>query len=181
MKAPRLSALDSPKILAIASAMVVSLAGCSAPGASEQVQAPLEPASIVSPKASSERTASPPTAVSLACRAIPEEETALYPPQTSWDPLATSAGNNSGATTVVEAAEQAEFVIVGRYVGLERGGAYGAPGEDVGWYAVAQIHVDRVIAGDATISGGTLRVPFLLAMGGGVAPTLSRSSASARS
>lgn len=87
-----------------------------------------------------------------------------YPPQSTWNALATGY-SNSGATSIDEAVTIAEIVVVGRFVGLERGKAYGAPGEDVGWYATASIEIDEVLSGDSAVKQGDhVAVPLMLTM-----------------
>lgn len=83
-----------------------------------------------------------------------------------WGFLSTSAGTPSGATNVQDAAALSDVVLVGRFVGIERFEGYGAPGEGVGWYAVALIDVDSSLKGSPTLGDdGLLRVPFLLGLG----------------
>jgi hypothetical protein len=89
-----------------------------------------------------------------------------YPPDSMWGFLSTSAGTPSGAASIDDAIELSDLVAVGRYVGIERGSGYGAPGEGVGWYAIALIDVDVALRGDPRLGDdGLLRVPFLLALG----------------
>lgn len=87
-----------------------------------------------------------------------------YSPQHTWNALATGF-SNSGATSLDEATAMSEIVVVGRFVGLERGKAYGAPGEDIGWYATALIEIDEVLSGDPAIKQGTrVDAPLMLTM-----------------
>ncbi len=89
-----------------------------------------------------------------------------YPPDNVWAFLSTSAGTPSGADGLDRAAMIADLIVVGRFIGLEKGRAYGAPGEGPGWYAVALIDVESTERGNASVGdGGLLRVPFLLALG----------------
>lgn len=95
----------------------------------------------------------------------PLGETSALPPQSRWDRLAT--GNLPGAVSLGGAAAISDLIVVGRWVGLERGESYGTPeNETVEWFAVAVIEVDTLIQGslpDAATKA--IRVPFLLSFG----------------
>lgn len=87
------------------------------------------------------------------------------PPQVAWNALA--AGDLNGALSLPEAATISELVLVGRWMGMERFGSIGDPGEGlIGHYAVAVIGVDRLVRG--TLPPGCVdlvRVPFLISFG----------------
>jgi len=89
-----------------------------------------------------------------------------YPADNMWGFLSTSAGTPSGTGNLREAAALSDLVLLGRFVGLERGGGYGAPNEGVGWYAIALIDIESRLQGNPSLGqDGLLRVPFLLALG----------------
>ncbi len=94
-----------------------------------------------------------------------EEASSTLPPQSHWDRLAT--GNLPGALSLGGAAAISDLIVVGRWVGPERGESYWTPeNETVGWFAVAVIKVDTLIQGtlpDTAVH--TIRVPFLLSFG----------------
>lgn len=94
-----------------------------------------------------------------------------YPPDNMWAFLSTTPGLEPVAETLAEASAYADAVLVGRFVGVERGGGYGAPGEPVGWYAVALVDVDSTLKGTPNLDAhGFLRVPFLLTLDGNSYP-----------
>lgn len=97
---------------------------------------------------------------------VPNEDLdpAPRPPQVFWDRLAT--GNLPGALTLADATSLSDLILVGRWVGLERGALYATPSnETVEAYADALIEVDQWIKGDDSSSRtATVRVPFLLAL-----------------
>lgn len=145
----------------LAGVVLLVLAACSAPLASgDDVQVPAA-------------TSGRESAAALESAAAPtdtpgpfDDEPVSYPPQSVWNLLATSAGYNSGAQSVAGASDQSELVIVGRFVDLERGGGYGAPGDSVGWYAIATVEVDQVLSGgNRAKAGDRISVPFLLTLG----------------
>ena len=123
------------------------LAGCyGAPGA-EPVS--VEPAPVAS---------SPPV------EEQPAGETAgpiTYDPGSMWSFLASMGEGMRRAETLAGAVDFAELIVVGRYVGVARGGTYGSDAT-----AVALIDVDSVIKGTPNLGpDGLLRVEFVLAVG----------------
>jgi hypothetical protein len=73
--------------------------------------------------------------------------------------------------TFADAVAGSDAVIVGRFVGLEHGPSYAAPGEIPGWHAIALIQADQVLKGTPTFaSDGTLHVEFVLVIGGAEYP-----------
>lgn len=112
--------------------------------------------------ASSTATAEPvPSATS-----VPEpsetEEPIHYPPYNVWNLLA--SGGPSGADDVAEAVGLADTVLLGTMSGIVEGEAYGPNENELGWYGVATIDVQEVIAG--ADPGDTVTVPFILVIGG---------------
>lgn len=89
-----------------------------------------------------------------------------YPPDNMWAFLSTTPGLEPRGETLAEAVEFAELIVVGRMVGVERDGGYGAPGEGVGWHAIALIEPDEVIKGTPIVEAdGLIRVQFLHVIG----------------
>lgn len=89
-----------------------------------------------------------------------------YPPDNMWSFLSTTPGLEAQGTTLIEAVEFAEVIVVGRMVGVERGDGYGAPGEGVGWHAIALIDPDEAIKGTPLVEAdGLIRVQFLHVIG----------------
>lgn len=122
-----------------------------------------------------EAATSPEPTPSVACRPFAATaklttHTGPFPPQTAWNALA--AGGSNGALSMNEATTIADLVLIGRWVGNERFGSLGDPGESLlGHYAVAVIRVDRLIHG--TLPEGCVdlvRVPFLLEFGSAGSP-----------
>ena len=94
-----------------------------------------------------------------------------YPADNMWGLLSTSAGTGSGAANVTDAARLADVVVVGRWVGLERGDGVADSGAEPGWYAIADIEIEGTEKGTAMVgSDGYLHVPFLLVLGGAQYP-----------
>lgn len=95
----------------------------------------------------------------------PAGETAgplTYNPGSMWSFLASMGEDMRRAETLAGAVNFAELIVVGRYIGIERGAAYGSD-----WTAVALIAVDSVVKGTPELgSDGLLRVEFVLAVGG---------------
>ncbi|MFP5343323.1 MAG: hypothetical protein ACLGIJ_10435 [Candidatus Limnocylindria bacterium] len=145
----------------LAGVVLLVLAACSAPLASgDDVQVPA--ATVDRESAAALESAAAPTDTPGTL----DDEPVSYSPQSVWNLLATSAGYNSGAQSVAGASDQSELVVVGRFVDLERGDGYGAPGESVGWYAIATIEVDQVLHGSGgEKAGDRIQVPFLLTLG----------------
>jgi len=106
----------------------------------------------------------------FAARAVSATHTGPPPPQAEWDRLA--AGASNGATSLHDAIATSDLVLVARWVGHERFGSLGDPGASLlGHYAVAVMHVDRLIHG--TLPPGCVdfvRVPFLLEFGSAGSP-----------
>lgn len=88
-----------------------------------------------------------------------------YAPDSIWAFLATTPGQENAATTLEEATHRAEAVVVGRFVDLEPGNGYGAPGEPVGWYAIAIVEPQVVVKGPVHLIRNRLRIPFLMTLG----------------
>jgi hypothetical protein len=89
-----------------------------------------------------------------------------YTPDMMWGMLATASGETHRADDLAGAVDFAELVVVGRYVRVERGPAYGPPGGSQGWYAIAVLRVESAAKGIPILaSDGLLRVPFLLVLG----------------
>lgn len=89
-----------------------------------------------------------------------------YDPGSMWSFLASMGEGMRRSDTLAGAVEFAELVVVGRYVGVERGTSYGSD-----WTAVALIAVDDVIKGAPNLGpDGLLRVEFVLTVGGGSYP-----------
>ncbi|MGH9424019.1 MAG: hypothetical protein ACRD3J_28855, partial [Thermoanaerobaculia bacterium] len=89
-----------------------------------------------------------------------------YSPDNMWGFLATAPGEVRRADDLAGAVAFSKLVVVGRYVGVEKGPGYGPAGGGIGWYAVAVIKVESVLKGTPILGpDGNLRVPFLLVMG----------------
>lgn len=89
-----------------------------------------------------------------------------YAPDWMWAYLASAGDGMRQSDTLAGAVEFAELVVVGRYVGVERGTSYGSD-----WTAVALIAVDDVIKGAPNLGpDGLLRVEFVLTVGAGSYP-----------
>ena len=89
-----------------------------------------------------------------------------YPPDNMWAFLATMPELQRTSDTLADAVDFAEVVVVGRYVGVERGGTYGIDST-----AVALIEVDSVVKGTPKLGpDGLLRVEFVLVVGPGGYP-----------
>jgi hypothetical protein len=83
-----------------------------------------------------------------------------------WAFLASAAEGSRRAETLEGAVDFAELIVIGRYVGLERGAVYGSDAT-----AVALIKVDSVAKGNPILGDdGLLRVEFVLVVGGGAYP-----------
>lgn len=90
-----------------------------------------------------------------------------YPPDNMWAFLSSTPGLQRGYEDLAGAVAGSDAVVVGRFVGLERGPAYAAPGEIPGWHAIARIQVDTVLKGTPTLmADGTVHVQFVLVVGG---------------
>jgi len=78
-----------------------------------------------------------------------------------WAFLASTPGLQRQANSLAEAVDFSDLVVVGRYVGVERGGQYG---EDA--TAVALIAVDSVAKGVPNLGSDVLlRIEFILVVG----------------
>lgn len=95
----------------------------------------------------------------------PTDEPIRYPADNIWAFLASTPGLQDRASSLEEATQFAELVVIGSIAAIERGEAYGAPGEDPAWTAEAVIRVDEVLAGSPP-STDTVVVPFVLVVGG---------------
>lgn len=85
-----------------------------------------------------------------------------YPPDNMWAFLTSMAAEQRRSDTLAEAVDFAEVVVVGRYVGVERGARYGSDST-----AVALIEVDSIVKGTPKLGpDGLLRVEFILVVGG---------------
>lgn len=132
--------------------------------------------SLVSVRVAKEEAATlPDPTPSVACRPFAAAaelatHTGPLPPQAAWNGLA--GGGSNGALSLQDATTVADLVLIGRWVGNERFGSLGDPGESLlGHYAVAVIRVDRLIHG--TLPEGCVdlvRVPFLLEFGSAGSP-----------
>lgn len=90
-----------------------------------------------------------------------EEEPITYPADNMWAFLATMPGLQRRSESLAEAVAFSDAVVVGRYVGVERGGQYGSDST-----AIALIAVDSIAKGSPKIgSDGFLRVEFVLVVG----------------
>ncbi|MBF8290863.1 MAG: hypothetical protein HW391_1831 [Chloroflexi bacterium] len=148
MFAPRHPVAKRPLLLLLFAVMAAACYG--SPGA--------EPASV-----------EPAPSVSAPSSGRPVGETAgpiTYPPDNMWAFLATMPGLQRTSDTLAGAVDFAEAVVVGRYLGVERGARYG-----VDWTAVALIDVDAVVKGTPNLGpDGLLRVEFVLVVGSGSYP-----------
>lgn len=158
MSAPRprgnvLRGIPLGTTLVVAAALV---AGCSDPGGAPgaPVREPSAAAAIPT-----DAVASPPQTSLVP---IASEEPITYPPDNVWAFLAT--GGRSGATGLDDAIERADLVVVGRIETIDAGEAFGPNDDELGWYAVATLAIDRVIHGDAPAD--SIQVPFMLVFGG---------------
>lgn len=89
------------------------------------------------------------------------EEPNTYPADNMWAFLATMPGLQRRSETLAEAVAFSDAVVVGRYIGVERGGQYGSDST-----AIALIAVDSIAKGSPKIgSDGFLRVEFVLVVG----------------
>lgn len=131
---------------------VVILAACYGTPAAEPI--PTEAAPV---------TSSPPV------EEQPAGETAgpiTYGPGSMWTFLASMGEDMRRADNLAFAVDFAELIVVGRYVGVERGGKYGSDST-----AVALIDVDSVLKGTPNLGpAGLLRVEFVLVVGPGGYP-----------
>jgi len=90
-----------------------------------------------------------------------------YPPDNMWAFLSSTPGLQRSYEDLAGAVAGSDAVVVGRFVGLERGPAYAAPGEIPGWHAIARIQVDKVLKGTPVLAAdGTVHVEFVLVVGG---------------
>lgn len=101
--------------------------------------------------------------------ASPTDEPIRYPADNVWAFLASTPGMQDRASSLAEATQFAELVVIGSIEAIERGAAYGAPGEDPAWTAEAIIRVDEVLAGIPSTSESVI-VPFVLVVGGDLYP-----------
>ena len=149
MYAPRRPRCRRPLLLLLS---VVLLSACYGATGAEPVS--VEPAPVAS---------SPPV------EEQPAGETAgpiTYDPGSMWSFLASMGEGMRRAETLAGAVEFAELIVVGRYVGVERGDTYGSDST-----AVALIDVDSVIKGTPNLGpDGLLRVEFVIVNGPGGYP-----------
>ena len=91
-----------------------------------------------------------------------------YPADNMWAFLASTPDLQRGFGSLHKAVAGSDAVVVGRFVGLERGQSYSVPGAAVSsWHAIALIQPDEVISGKANLDArGLLRVEFVLVVGG---------------
>jgi len=101
--------------------------------------------------------------------AWPTDVSIRYPADNVWAFLASTPGLQDRASSLAEATQFAELVVIGSIDAIERGAAYGAPGEDPVWTAEAIIRVDEVLAGNPSTSESVV-VPFVLVVGGDLYP-----------
>lgn len=88
-------------------------------------------------------------------------EPITYAPDNMWAFLASMPGLQRRSDSLAEATRFADVVVVGQYVGLERGGQYGSDST-----AIALIDVQTVAKGLPSLSSdGLLRVEFVLVVG----------------
>lgn len=99
----------------------------------------------------------------------PTDEPIRYPADNMWAFLASTPGLQDRASSLDEATQFAELVVIGSIEAIERGEAYGAPGEDPAWTAEVSIRVDEVLAGSLPSSGSVV-MPFVLVVGGDIYP-----------
>ena len=92
---------------------------------------------------------------------VTTEEPIFYPADNMWAFLATMPGLQRRSETLAEAVSFSDTVVVGRYVGVERGERYGSD-----WTATALIAVDSISKGSPKVGpDGILRVEFVLVVG----------------
>ncbi len=134
--------------IAIASMLFgAALAACYGPGAS-----------IPGPPSPGPPSAAVPTASNGAVS---------YSPDMAWAFLASTPGLQRAYDDLASAVNGSDAVVVGRFVGLERGPSYAAPGEVPGWHAIAQVQMDQVLKGGPNLAvGAKVQVQFVLAIGG---------------
>lgn len=126
---------------------ILTFAGCSV-GSSPSKELPVASVPVIDPPS------------------IVSEKPIHYPSDNMWAFLASSAEGSRQADTLEGAVEFADVVLVGRYVGLERGARYGSD-----WLAVAKIEVDQTVKGTPKLGpDGLLRIEFVLVVGGGSYP-----------
>lgn len=123
------------------------------------------PASSVAPATAIPSTTST-AAASQSPRSEATEESITYPADSMWGLLASAGEGTRRAETLDDAVRFAELIVVGRYVGVERGHLYGSDAT-----AVALIDVDDVAKDSPSLDAdGLLRVEFVLVVGGGRYP-----------
>ena len=84
-----------------------------------------------------------------------------YTADQMWALMSGMASDQRRAETLEGAVDFAELVVVGRYVGVERGGQYGSDST-----AVALIAVDSIAKGEPKLgTDGLLRIEFILVVG----------------
>jgi len=139
----------------VAGIALLLIAGCtSIPGASNDALLPSRP-----PDASEKPVAEAP----------PTDEPSLYPADNMWAFLASTPGLQDRVSSLEEATQFAELVVIGSIEAIERGVAYAAPGEDPAWTAEAIIRIDEVLAGGVQTSDSVV-VEFVLVVGGDLYP-----------
>ena len=90
-----------------------------------------------------------------------------YPADNMWAFLSSTPGLERSYEDLAAAVTGSDAVVVGRFVGLERGSAFAVPGEVPGWHAIAEIQLDQVLKGTPPLeAGSTIRVDFVLVVGG---------------
>jgi hypothetical protein len=149
--------------LAVTAALIMMTSGCSArPGVG-----PLG-AGTAAPTPTERAAASlPNTPTATAPATIEPEEPITYPPDNMWDFLSTAPGQTRRAENLAGAVDFAELIVIGKYIGVERGPGYGPEGGNQGWYAVALIQAESVVQGSTQVQAdGLIRVPFLFVLGG---------------
>lgn len=143
---PRRALAGVPRVSIPPLVLAVVLSACYGPGA-----LPVDPSTGLGPIASNDLI--------------------VYPPDNMWAFLASKPGLQPGFDDLAGAVAGSDTVLIGRYIGLERGPAYAVPGATPGWHAIARIQVDTILKGTPAVAAdGTVHVQFVLVVGGAAYP-----------
>lgn len=134
--------LHVARVLVLFGLLGAMLSGCYAGGAASSIDSPAEPTAHSAP------------------------DDLYFPPDMMWALLSTTPEFPTRFDSMASAVAGSELVLIGQYVGLERGPSYSLPGEAPTWHAVALIKVEEVLKGVPVLGvDGYLHVEFVISMG----------------